>query len=429
MNRSKHSFSVGTLAALTLLTTPAMLSRVHAAAHDDPTFAMGALACKNPLTANPARTAIEQTFEKLVAAHGLYNIPSGKILEPLPKIAHTEDLTHDLAAFAAGYFGVDAGGIQLQSPSVLARGLSQVYFVLHKGKRLGVVKAFIGKETELLREVLSLALLRNAQLPAFHAVEAYAIGKIEFEGKPESVLLMEAAQGQELEIQRRNIADKPTTHPEWVALNEAVATTAKGLAQLHAKFKPSLENSPQNIQRYVAHELKMLGRIATLMEPLVAEGFLTQAQWEKVSADLIAVGKKFEQDPKEYTVVHGDAHLGNFVAAPGKPTVQLIDTEKLYYSVAEPSDAMTDVGRLLASLEFAMKRLPTSEDKVLALQGKALTAYLAEREKLSPGAGDIPVATLRFHMIRYYGVLLSNKNLEPENKKAVLEKLLLFLSA
>lgn len=369
------------------------------------------LVAADPWDHTPPLEAIEGTYDELQKQYGLNQIPRELIVKPLPKIPHPAGHTFEdsLLAYVAKKFGLDQSKIELSAPPSPTRDASRVYLVDFKGKRIAVLKVFVKNDHEFLREVLSLRYLRESRLKDLHPVKAYGAAKVDYDGSLHGVLLMEPAPGLEIEGMVRRFAralrdrspEKEISNQRQ-ALLEATKRAGQGLAELHSRStlkepRPAVEKS------YKEYELAKLNGIPSIVKRLLPLGLLTSDEFKQGEAKILDLAARFPEQVQRFSVIHGDAHLGNFYFDRQSNKFSAIDTEKLYYSVEEVADSVADAARFLGSLETSKEREHMPHAEIEALKRSFLDGYIEHRRKLGD---NVDMSTLQAHMMRYYAVVL-----------------------
>ncbi len=279
-------------------------------------------------------------------------------------------------------------------------------FLIHEPgspEPVAVAKVFQKNSSDPDLEPRALAILDSLGLEKSRTPRFLHQGKVSATGEP---LMISAYAGPDLE--RLVFESARGTKSGARAVEGAVTRLAEALAELHRKG-PHLAPDHPEVGIYVDYEL---GKISRLVADLRGETELRRRLMERAGAraeDLRAIGATLEEAAGAYkaagvrrpSVIHGDAHPGNFAESAGVP--RIFDAPALVGFADGHGDPWADAGRFTAGLMVAALDAGLPVERGRALQALFLDRYLTiTGETLESGS-----AALRFHQLRFYGVALA----------------------
>jgi hypothetical protein len=361
--------------------------------------------------------SLAKGYEDAVAKAGSYQKVSPAVIEALaeklPNVkVDPNDPTKAIAAWLTKEIGAKEGTVVLKPLGSPGSG-ALVYAVTVEGKMIGVFKVFPDKG-EMLRELAALERLRSAGLKHMEAggtSEASVIEGVPGKtGNQRGGALLEPAKGHF--VQDRIIdAGKLPAGPDRIKAVGELEKDVQRVAQAMAEMHDQMSSGQAVAKDFKEKEIgflngrwdKIKGNLPTGSSAADLEKGLT-----KTAAD-------FRTAKVDATVVHGDAHTGNFsVQDSGK--VSVIDTETLFRSVNAKGEgqapAAIDVGRYYESLFTHARLNGLTAAEADQLQKSFLAAY---RAAAKGGGGEGLDAAMRFYQANWELIIIQQATGKPGN--------------
>jgi hypothetical protein len=358
----------------------------------------------------PARRTAE-AFDSAVTASGgsAEDVPAtaiDDIMAALPEAGiDGANPLPGIQRYLAGQLGLDAGALVVEP---LGGGLSgaQVFLVRSEGRVLGIFKIF-RDQAEMLREISSLRRIADLELSSLEPVGMAALGRTGDAG----VGFMRPAEGEFVASTLRSVGglSGPARADAIARLRRDVERVARAMAELH---------EAGNSGRLVSDALKdseihwlrdRWSRIVAMTTPSGSPA-IPPATSDDIEAMLADLFQDFRRADIPATMVHGDAHGGNFSVAPDGH-VDTIDVETMWRSVDATghgtSPQATDAGRFAEWIMTEGAARGLTGDETAAMQRAFLTAYRGAATTSTNG-GSFDVA-LRFYQINLDTIVLRSE--------------------
>ena len=311
------------------------------------------------------------------------------LLSQLPEIGQSRE---DLAQFAANRLGKEPDQVKLINIKELkqegATGVSgaPVFFLLdNQGKKIATVKLFSNLD-EFARELSALQRFEEEGFQVIKSPQNLGVAKSGELG----VLVSSVAPGAAIDdyLQRLGAATGDNRNTELERTKQAVKGNARALSELHSVL------GGQVSERFWQQHINAVRDIEGKLSTIVREGNLLSLDesWlhdkiEQVINDAIA-------NPGLASLVHGDAHPGNFFWDEQTQQLTAIDTPTMHYSMGEGGELIGAAARDYGN--FYQK---------LAHFGINYALSLAEVEELQQAfadeyQGEMPAAAVKFFRVR-----------------------------
>ena len=269
-----------------------------------------------------------------------------KLMNSLPEVPVDQTA---MRSFAAESVGLSAEKVTLVpiAGGVQGEGVSGApVYLIHSsdGQVVGALKIF-PKAEEFARELSALQKLGTMELTFGKGVGAKGVARTSSVGGQGGMLVSSAAEGQALNRMMAAAASKsgPARTKAFADLKAAVIANARTLSRLHSS-QPAGEVSGSYIQRHVDAALDITGKLEANGAKLSAAG-LDPANIRPRVNELVTA---FREHPGGSSVVHGDAHPGNFFYDPATG-ITMIDTPTLHYSLDAAGNPIGSAGRDVAN--------------------------------------------------------------------------------
>ena len=269
-----------------------------------------------------------------------------KLMNSLPEVPVDQNA---MRSFAAESVGLSAEQVSLvpiggAGPGEGVSG-APVYLIHNaEGEIVGALKIF-PKAEEFARELSSLQKLGTMQLTFGQGVNAKGVARTTSASGQGGMLVSSAAEGQALNRMMAATAGKsgPARLQAFADLKAAIIANARALSRLHSSV-PAGEVADSYVQRHVDATMDITGKLEA-QEPKLSAVGLDPATIRPRVNKLVAA---FKQHPGGSSVVHGDAHPGNFFYDPASG-ITMIDTPTLHYSLDAQGNPIGSAGRDVAN--------------------------------------------------------------------------------
>ncbi len=336
-------------------------------------------------------------------------LPGLKIDPANPAAGITDYLTAELHAKPGEIVVKELGGG--------ASGALVYKVTKNTGETIGIFKIFRDKE-EMLREIAALKRIRDAGLKIMRPVGIdHAANTTGGAKGPTGGALMTAAEGTFVKDSLKATGAMTNASERAAAmtgLKKNVRQVAKGMAEMHDAMSAGRSVDA----KFKDNDIFWLDdkwKAATATKTLATDDIV------KIEAGLTKLKDEFRKADMGATVVHGDAHVGNF-AVEKTGTVDVIDTETLFRSVGADgkgvAPAATDVGRFYESINVQGVAAGLKPDEIAELQKEFLKTYKAASK--TGGAGDIDVA-IKFYQVNYDLIHLRTAAFDAAAKKTAID--------
>lgn len=360
---------------------------------------------------SPERSQELYELWRLVQEHGPNQVPDEKVLGLLPRQPCVEALLS--SAFGKGR------NLRLAEPPTAPTSTNRVS-IIHddgaKGLPVGVMKVYGGRAEGLLREILALVELAALEGGGVHAPRILSTAALD-QGAPQprATLIMSWG-GIDMEARLRR---GPMAGPESERFKAATMRAARWLARLH-RDSSLADLAPMSalVEHYTGYEIDRLRSFADglpgVLSGLTGDGVLLAS----LAEPLRDLARRVEADSASSVgeVIHGDAHVGNFLMEDAGDDITVIDADKMLYTsalwcekkdrcrLAGWGDGLFDIARFSESLWVNAIEAGMPEDAAEALSAAAVGAYAEER-----GWGAALPARLldRFDMFRLRYLVVS----------------------
>jgi thiamine kinase-like enzyme len=271
-----------------------------------------------------------------------------------------------------------------------------------------VAKVFRHDSQEMIEEAQAIRLIQRLGLRHSSTPKIRYLGKVDRTGEP---LLISSYMGEDLEsVIAAATHGSTATHESRSAAFDGVSRASRGLQELHAQG-PHLLSNHSSVLEYFEYELN---KLKALTQDLESESPLRKRLEERVrltsdEADRLArifshARKNYERvGVKNPSMIHGDAHPGNLTRVPDSDRLGIFDAPALIGFADGHGDPLADVGRFSAGIIVTALERGTSLDLARQLQER----FLGEYFQLAGLSRAENRTALKFHQLRFYGVVLS----------------------
>ncbi|MFP4412772.1 phosphotransferase [Coleofasciculus sp.] len=309
------------------------------------------------------------------------------LLSQLPQIGNSRD---KLVAFAASRVGRNPNQVNLRNIKELkeegATGVSgaPVFFLFDdQGQSIATVKLFPNLN-EFARELSALKRFEQEGFEVIESPQNLGVAKAGELG----VLVSLVAPGVAIDdyLQRLGTATGENRSTEMERTTQAVKGNARALSELHSVRGSQVSEGflQQHINAVRDIEGKLSARIREV--PGIEASWLHE-QIDQVVNDAIA-------NPGQASLIHGDAHPGNFFWDQPSEQLTAIDTPTMHYSMGEEGEPIgapaRDYGNFYQKLAHFGVNYEVLPEEVEQLQQAFADEY----------HGEIPAASIKFFRVR-----------------------------
>ncbi|KAG0153662.1 hypothetical protein PDIDSM_2316 [Penicillium digitatum] len=208
------------------------------------------------------------------------------------------------------------------------------------GRVVAVVKLFVhGLDNGITEELSSLEWIFLQTKGDIKTAAPLAVGRMMWDTKPAGVVTYQVAPGvslYQLMMQMGRLPPGPARREMLSVFTAAVQAVARALARLHTH---SVEGRPgtRYLEWYFDAATKRAQQALLYKDSIRSAGLEASQLPEKIN-QLIADCKREMASCPRTTVVHGDAHPGNFIYDRATGHVTMIDTMTLHYSLDQNGD-------------------------------------------------------------------------------------------
>jgi hypothetical protein len=317
-------------------------------------------------------------------------------------LAYRAGILRDIGPWGDRWYPGEALDLTLP-PTTPTSGAS--VFIINVGRPLpkpvAVVKVFPKDSPDAVRESQAIEFLH--QLGLHHSEPALILKTIERPDTGERIQISTYA-GQDVEALLGET--QPGRDRNLIQVNSDVAAA---LAELH-QAGPHANPNAQATLEYLDHELERLKGIASNLDTNRPLGMKLLETSDVTPEDLRSLQSLLNRSAAAYakrgvvspSVIHGDAHPGNFGVRSASPPVMIFDAPALAGFVDGHGDPMADVGRYSAGLVVDCLNAGFSPARIRAIQRDFIDRYFKRV--------DLPLETeveaIRFHQLRFYAVVI-----------------------
>ncbi|KAJ5497453.1 Glycosyl transferase family 1 [Penicillium fimorum] len=268
----------------------------------------------------------------------------------------------------------------------------------HKGRVLAVIKIFVhGLDNGITEELSSLEWLLLQTRSDIRTAAPLAVGRMTWDTKPGGVVTYQVAPGvslYQLMMQMGRLPPGPTRREMLSVFTAGVQAVARTLARLHTH---SVEGRPatEYLEWYFNAATKRVQEALLHKDAIRSAGFEVDQLPENMD-QLIANCKHVITSRPRTTVVHGDAHPGNFFYDRTTGHVTMIDTTTLHCSLDENGEPVgvpeRDLGHFVHMLRRTGEQYGLTRQEMQESTTDFMEAYLGN------AAAPANVLILRFMM-------------------------------
>jgi len=309
------------------------------------------------------------------------------LLSQLPQIGQSRD---ELATFAASRVGKNPNQVNLRNIKELkqegATGVSgaPVFFLFDdQGQSIATVKLFPNLN-EFARELSALKRFEEEEFEVIKSPQNLGVAQAGELG----VLVSSVAPGAAIDdyLQRLGTATGENRSKEMERTTQAVKGNARALSELHSV------RGGQVPQRFLERHINAVRDIEGKLSARIREVPGIEVSWlhkqiDQVVNDAIA-------NPGQASLIHGDAHPGNFFWDQPSEQLTAIDTPTMHYSMGEEGEPIgapaRDYGNFYQKLAHFGVNYEVLPEEVEQLQQAFADEY----------HGEIPAASIKFFRVR-----------------------------
>jgi len=309
------------------------------------------------------------------------------LLSKLPQIGQSRD---ELATFVASRVGKNPNQVNLRNIKELkqegATGVSgaPVFFLFDdQGQSIATVKLFPNLN-EFVRELSALKRFEQEGFEVIKSPQNLGVAKAGELG----VLVSSVAPGAAIDdyLQRLGTATGENRSIEMERTMQAVKGNARALSELHSV------RGGQVPQRFLERHINAVRDIEGKLSARIREVPGIEASWlheqiDQVVLDAIA-------NPGQASLVHGDAHPGNFFWDQPSEQLTAIDTPTMHYSMGEGGEPIGAPGRDYGNFYQKLAHFGVNYE-VLPEEVEQLQQAFADEYH-----GEIPAASIKFFRVR-----------------------------
>jgi hypothetical protein len=311
------------------------------------------------------------------------------LLSKLPQIGQSRD---ELATFAASRVGKNPNQVNLKNIKELkqegATGVSgaPVFFLFDdQGQSIATVKLFPNLD-EFARE---LSALKRFEQEGFEVIKSPQNLGVAQAGEL-GVLVSSVAPGAAIDdyLQRLGTATGEHRSTEMERTTQAVTGNARALSELHSV------RGGQVPQRFLERHINAVRDIEGKLSTIVREGNLLNLDESWLHEKIDQVVNDAIANPGEASLIHGDAHPGNFFWDQPSEQLTAIDTPTMHYSMGEGGEPLGAPARDYGNFYQKLAHFGVNYGVSLAEVEQLQQAFADEYQ------GEMPEAAVKFFRVR-----------------------------